>query len=248
MKITPIHTNIIDPQHAPNINSILDQYLPPIKQPTIIAVTSKLVAICEKRIIDPQAIDKETLIKQEADYYLPSSHSRYNIMLTIHHHTLIPAAGIDESNANGYLIPWPADPQQSANQIREYLHQKYPDNSIGIIITDSTVTPLHWGTTGIAIAHSGFLALKNYIGQPDIFNQQMKVTMANHANALAAAATLVMGEGAEQTPIAIIEDTPFIQFQDRNPSPDELKKMVIDPADDLYAPLLQAVPWQRKIK
>jgi F420-0:gamma-glutamyl ligase len=64
-------------------------------------------------------------------------------------------------------------------------------------------------------------------------------------DALAAAAVLVMGEGSEQTPLALIKDLPFIAFQDRDPSPEELAAAAIALEDDLYAPLLTRAPWQR---
>ena len=40
-----------------------------------------------------------------------------------------------------------------------------------------------------------------------------KVTKVDVVNALASAAVLVMGEGAEQTPLAVISDVPFVEFQ-----------------------------------
>jgi F420-0:gamma-glutamyl ligase len=61
---------------------------------------------------------------------------------------------------------------------------------------------------------------------------------------LAAAAVLVMGEGAESTPLALISGLPFVHFQERDPNPEELQNLHIDRRDDLYAPLLNAVPWQ----
>lgn len=70
------------------------------------------------------------------------------------------------------------------------------------------------------------------------------MTQANVRDALGAAAVLVMGEGNEQTPLAIIEDLPFVTFQDRDPTEEELVALWISIADDLYAPLLMRAPWQ----
>jgi len=56
-----------------------------------------------------------------------------------------------------------------------------------------------------------------------------------------------MGEGTEQTPIVIMEDLPFVQFQDQNPTKTELENFYIAIAkDDLFAPFLNSVPWQKK--
>jgi len=53
----------------------------------------------------------------------------------------------------------------------------------------------------------------------------------------------VMGEGKEQTPLAVIEDVPFVKFQNKNPSKKELKNFHINMEDDLYGPLLKSVKW-----
>src|SRR5205823_3633039 len=111
--------------------------------------------------------------------------------------------------------------------------------------TDSKTTPLRWGVTGVALAHSGFEALNSYIGQPDLFGRPLHVTRVNVMDALAAAAVLVMGEGAEQTPLAWLDDLPFVRFQPRDPTPDEIAALAIGLDEDLYAPMLTAVPWQR---
>jgi F420-0:gamma-glutamyl ligase len=54
-----------------------------------------------------------------------------------------------------------------------------------------------------------------------------------------------MGEGSEQTPIALLEDLPFVGFQDRNPTKRELDGMRIKREDDLYWPLLSKVKWRK---
>ena len=99
--------------------------------------------------------------------------------------------------------------------------------------------------TGTAIAHSGFLAVNDFRGQPDIYGRPLQMTTVAVADALAATAVLVMGEADEQTPLAVIDDLPFVQFQDRDPTPEELEQRWMDMKDDLYAPLLQGGAWQR---
>ena len=89
------------------------------------------------------------------------------------------------------------------------------------------------------------MALKDYIGSPDIFSRTMHVTKSNIAEGLAASCVLVMGEGNEQTPIATISDVPFIDFVDRNPTPNELKFLLIDKDDDVYGSILGSVPWKK---
>jgi len=71
------------------------------------------------------------------------------------------------------------------------------------------------------------------------------MTQANIMDALAVAAVLTMGEGKEQTPIAVIQDVSFVKFQQRNPTKKELKDLRIAMQDDLYAPVLKSVGWRK---
>jgi putative folate metabolism gamma-glutamate ligase len=245
MKISSIKTNKLIAGKKYDLFSILDEFVPAMKERSILAITSKIVSICEERVAKTGEANKDDLVAEEADLYLPRSMSKYDFSLTIKDNILLPNAGIDESNGNGYYILWPADVQRSANQIREYLKKKFALKHIGVIITDSKTTPLRWGTTGVCAAHSGFSGLNNYIGTPDIFGRELQSTKANVMDALASSAVLVMGEGSEQTPLAMIEDVPFVKFQDRNPSKKELTELQIDIADDLYAPLLKSVKWKK---
>jgi len=243
MKVSSIKTHKITQQDT-DILAVLDRYLPTLQEGTVVTVTSKIVSICEGRIVnDSEAGGKEKLIAKEAEYFLPSQESKYDVSLTIKNGLLIPTAGIDESNIDGDYVLWPKYPQASANKIREHLAKKFSLKNLGIIITDSKTTPLRWGTTGVALSHSGFVALHDYRGKPDLFGRTMKMTQANNMDALAVAAVAVMGEGREQTPLAVIEDLPFITFQHRNPTKKELADLRIDIEDDLYAPLLKSVKW-----
>lgn len=228
-----------------DLYQILDKYVSLVKEKSILAVTSKIISICEGRTIKINEAEKDALIKKEAEYYLPAKDNFYHVSLTIARNMFVATAGIDASNGNGYYILWPKNPQKTANDIRDYLKKRFNLKKVGVIITDSKTTPLRWGVTGVALSHSGFSALNNYIGKPDIFGRKLEMTKVNVMDGLAAAAVLVMGEGKEQTPMAIIEDIQNITFQKNNPSPKELKDLRISMDDDLYAPLLKSVKWKK---
>ena len=245
MKITAIRTKKVLPQKA-SLENLLSASLPKIRERSIIAVTSKIIALLEGSFVQKRGTSKKELIFEEAEYLFQGVGTPHDIVLTIKNNLLIPTAGIDESNAHGTYVLWPRDPQKSANAIRTYLKKKYGVRYVGVIITDSRTTPLRRGTVGAAIVHSGFVSLNNYIGKPDIFGKPLLVTQANIMDALAASAVAVMGEGNEQTPLAVIEHIPFVTFQDRNPTPSELKYSKISLKDDLYAPLLQKTKWQKR--
>lgn len=71
------------------------------------------------------------------------------------------------------------------------------------------------------------------------------MTKANVMDALAVAAVLVMGEGDEQTPLAVITDADFVEFEDKNPSKQELKDLSINIDDDLYGEFFKVADWQK---
>jgi dihydrofolate synthase / folylpolyglutamate synthase len=245
MEVTAYKTHKIQP--GENINSILDFYLPKIKDGSVVAVTSKIVSICEKRIValDEKA-DKRILIHAEADKYLedPKYFDKYHISLTIKDSNLIASSGIDESNGNGYYILWPKNPYKSSRDIWNYLRNKYQLKHLGVIITDSHTTPLRWGVTGTTLSWCGFNPLNDYTGKPDIYGRLFKFEKTNVIDSLATCATLIMGEGNEQTPLAVLDNLPFIEFKDNPPTLKEIASLKISLNDDIYAPLLMGVPWK----
>lgn len=244
MRITPIKTPRIIADDK-SILEIIDNALPSLQDKSIVAVTSKIVSICEGSIVAKDSITRDDLIIRESDLYLPATLSKYGHHFTITKNMLIPTAGIDESNGEGYYILWPRDAQKTANKIRHHLSTKHGIQNVGVVITDSTCQPLRKGICGIYLAHSGFEALRDYIGEPDLFGRPMTVTQANIAGGIAAAAVLAMGEGNEQTPLCLVTDFPAISFQQRDPSKKELDEITISIEEDLFSPFLSAVEWQQ---
>lgn len=161
MHVTAIKTAVIRPGQT-DLLSMLEAYLPSLPERSIVAITSKVVSLCEGQIVPVDAEEKQALIAADAEYLLPPEESVYDTTLTIRHNLLLPSAGIDESNGDGVYILWPEDPQRSANAIRRYLTQRFDRGEIGVIITDSTSRPLRRGVTRVALAHSGFAAVNDY--------------------------------------------------------------------------------------
>lgn len=232
--------------HSTTINTVIEEAIITLNERSVVVVTSKIVSLCENRVVPFSKADRDKLIRGEADlYYKPSDNlgQRYNFTIT--HNTLIPASGIDSSNGNDNYILWPKDPQASANAIRHYLNKKFGVKEIGIIITDSTIGLSRWGTLGIAIAHSGFAPIKDYIGKKDLFGKKLALSKANIAGGLASAAVVVMGEGSEQTPIAIMEDVPFVDFSNDDPKPQELAGYYVSPLEDEpFMPFFNTDQWE----
>ncbi len=173
-----------------SIKKLLDIHLDDFHEHQILAVTSKVVSLCEGRVVPIEGNILDNLLEQEVDLFLPRNSNPYGFGISIKNDTLISNGGIDESNGNGYFVLWPKDPQASANSIRAYVCDRFRLKEVGVIITDSHVLPLRWGSVGTVIGFSGFLPLKNYIGQSDIFGRTLKVTRGGIAESLAAAAVV----------------------------------------------------------
>lgn len=244
MKVTAFKTHKITEDDC-DINKILDQYLPNLQESCIVVVVSKIVAITEGRVFHASHEQLEEIIKEEADWYLPKEVNKYNLYITIKNNYLTFSSGIDESNVESGYVLWPKNPQGSANLIRQYLAKRYGLKNIGVIITDMAALPLQRGVIGGAIAFSGFKPLNDITGTSDLFGREFKYTRVGIFNGLAATASVVMGEGAEQTPIGLIEDIGFVEFVDRDPTEEELKSIRISFDEDLYGPMLKALDWEK---
>ena len=242
--IKPIKTERVEPETT-SLFELLDKYLENFSEGSVIAVTSKIISLCEGRVVATDKTTKDELAKKEASYYLSRKNSKYGHLFTITNNTLISSSGIDSSNGNGYYVLWPKNPQQTANKIRKYLLERFGVKKAGVVITDSTCRPMRLGTTGISLAHSGFEALNDYTDKKDLFGRPFALTRSNVAEGLASSAVLTMGEGTEQTPLAIISDVGFVEFQDRNPTKEEIEFLTVNKEDDLFAPFLDSVDWQK---
>ena len=244
MNIKAVRTHKITRRDT-DLTVVLDKYINNLEEKSVIAISSKIVAICEGRVIDPQISDKDELVRREAEMFLPPQENSYNVSFAVKNNLLSASAGIDESNADGQYVLWPENPQVSANNIREYLVKRFGLSEVGVVVTDSKTSPLRWGVTGVALSHSGFSALKNYIGEKDLFGREFQYEKLSIMDSLAASAVVVMGEGSEQTPLAVITDIPFVDFQDRSPTEEELSDLNISIEQDLYSPFLRSVKWEK---
>jgi coenzyme F420-0:L-glutamate ligase/coenzyme F420-1:gamma-L-glutamate ligase len=117
-------------------------------------------------------------------------------------------AGIDASNVEGgdadTVLLWPENPDASARAIRAELGQRI-GASPAVVIADSMGRAWRIGTVGTAIGCAGLSVVDDRRGlDRDLFGRTLQATMIAVADAVAAAAALVMGEGAEGVPAAIV--------------------------------------------
>jgi dihydrofolate synthase / folylpolyglutamate synthase len=243
MKITPVKTRIIT-AGACTLAQLVDESITSLTQGSVLLVASKAVSLCEGRVVPKTGTDLQALVRQEAAWYMPDAAAQHGYTFTIAHDMLTPNSGIDESNADGQYVLWPADPQASANALRAYLQGRFGLREVAVIITDSNFLPLRWGAVGLCLAYSGLKPVRSYRDAVDLFGRPLKLTRTNITDSLATAATLVMGEGAEQTPLAVAQDIPGAVFTGQDPSPEELAARHTSPAEDSFGPLLTAVKWE----
>ena len=242
MNVTTYKTKKVEA--SDNLFEILDEYLPKLQEKDVVLITSKIIAITQGRVVKNDGkITKLDLIKKEADLYLPEEYVNYGVYLTIKNNMFVASAGIDESNGNGYFILWPENLEKTTNEIWEYLRKKHNIKELGVVVTDSRIAPLRRGVTGVGLSWCGFLPLRNYIGKPDIYGDNLHVTKTNIVDGLAASAVLNTGEGSEQTPLAVANDISNIEFVNRVPTKEEINEMSISPNDDVYGKIISSVEW-----
>lgn len=238
MIIQPIKTRVF--QEGDDLFIFVADYFKKLPEKSIIAVTSKIAALAERRTaVAKNAKTKEELIRQESELAISTKY----VWLTVKDGMVMASAGIDESNANGKLILLPKDSFKTAHELCRKLRRKYGVKSLGVLITDSRTAPLRAGVTGSAIGYVGFCGIRDYRGQPDIFGRKFKFSRTNAADSLAAAAVLVMGEGNEQQPLAIIKKAP-VEFRDRI----NRAELRINLQEDMYRPLFSTAKPRRANK
>ena len=81
MRVQAIKTQKITSDR--DLNALLDRYVTSLEERSVLAITSKIVSICQGRTIPAASADKEALVIAEADWFLPPSASRYHVHLTI---------------------------------------------------------------------------------------------------------------------------------------------------------------------
>ncbi len=246
MKIDAIKTQVV--RTGDDLFAVLEA-IPQLQERSVVAITSKVVALCEENVVERREgtrEEKQHVVRQAADRYIEPTESEYGVIVTVKDQVLAVNAGVDESNADGKYVLLPEDSYASAEKIWRFLKEKHQIEELGVIITDSRTFPLKWGVMGTCLAHCGFKVLDSKIGELDLFGHEMQMTQVNVAEGLAVAAVLNMGESNESQPIAVVTEVEqLVQFQAQPPSAQELKDLLIDMNDDVFAPFLLKAEWKK---
>lgn len=140
-------------------------------------------------------------------------------------------AGIDQSNvdhaAGEVALLLPEDPDASARQLHEALFA-LTGRRLAIVIADSMNRAWRLGTIGGAIGCYGLKVLDDLRGSSDMYGRELKVTMVNRADSIAAAAGLLMGESVERTPAVLVQGLPW------QPSAQTARDIIRPLAEDMF--------------
>ncbi|RJQ28824.1 hypothetical protein C4571_02930 [Candidatus Parcubacteria bacterium] len=230
MKIIPFKTRIF--REGEDLFTFITERTTRIRESSVLVVTSKIVALSERRTAEIRnEKTRERLIKAESDWAMRAG----DIWLTSKNGAMMSSAGIDESNARGKVILLPKDGFGSARALWRKLKRHYGVRRLGVLITDSRRIPFRRGIFAVAVGYAGFRGLRDSRGKPDIFGRKLKAAVTNVADSLATAAVLLMGEGREQRPLALIQNAP-VEFTD---GPLSSQELVVEPRDDLYGHLFK---------
>ncbi|WP_417622373.1 coenzyme F420-0:L-glutamate ligase [Parasphingorhabdus sp.] len=188
----------------------------------VLVVTQKIVSKAENRFVDPTQIvpspeaialagevGKDAalveIVLQESSAVIRKGPG---VLITRHRlgHVManagIDASNIGKGNANRLLL-LPVDPDASAQRIADAC-ETILGFSPAVVISDSFGRPWRMGTVNVAIGVAGMPAMLDQRGQVDRDGRIMQVTNVAVADAVAGAAGLAMGEGAEGIAACIV--------------------------------------------
>ncbi|QRN83958.1 coenzyme F420-0:L-glutamate ligase [Chloroflexota bacterium] len=159
---------------------------------------------------DPRLLE---LILSESNEVL---RTRENLIIVEHKLGFVSAnAGIDHSNVEGswgepedWVLLLPENPDLSAEKIRKTLEAEC-GCQLGVQIIDSHGRAWRNGTVGVTIGLSGIPGLVDMRGEADLYDYHLKATLIGAADELAAAASLMMGQAAEGTPVVHVRGFPY---------------------------------------
>jgi coenzyme F420-0:L-glutamate ligase/coenzyme F420-1:gamma-L-glutamate ligase len=118
-------------------------------------------------------------------------------------------AGVDESNSGdpNHVVLLPLDPDASAQRLVDTVRDRH-GCQVGVIVTDTFGRPWREGLVDFALGVAGIAPLLDLRGTTDLDRRPLQHTVHAQADALAAAAGLVMRKG-EGIPAALVRGYPF---------------------------------------
>jgi coenzyme F420-0:L-glutamate ligase / coenzyme F420-1:gamma-L-glutamate ligase len=164
---------------------------------------TQIAAIVQK---DPRLVE---LILSESTEVL---RMRPGVLIVQHRLGFVLAnAGIDQSNidqSEDSALLLPRDPDATCAALRTAIKAQC-GTDIAVAIVDSIGRAWRMGTVGQAIGVSGMAGLLDLRGELDMFGRTLRASELGLADELAAAASLIMGQASEGTPIVAVSGLPY---------------------------------------
>jgi coenzyme F420-0:L-glutamate ligase / coenzyme F420-1:gamma-L-glutamate ligase len=165
--------------------------------------SARAVALAEEVKKDPRLVE---LILSESVRIV---RSRPNVLIVEHRLGFVMAnAGVDQSNVGPTdgierALLLPIDPDGSAEILRAQLSNRF-GVPLAVIVNDSFGRAWRRGIVGVALGAAGLPSLLDMRGRADLFGRELKVTQTGFADEIAAAASLLMGQGHEGLPVVLV--------------------------------------------
>jgi coenzyme F420-0:L-glutamate ligase/coenzyme F420-1:gamma-L-glutamate ligase len=214
----------------------------------VLAVAQKIISKAEDRAVDLNDVEpgrraREVAAETGKDPRLVElilreseeiSRLAPNLLIVRHRLGFTSAnAGIDRSNVQqedaeaARVLLLPLDPDASAARLREAIRERRGVTT-GVVVVDSHGRPFRLGTVGVAIGVAGLPALWDRRGETDLYGYQLQHTEVGLADEIAAAAGLLMGQGAEGVPAVLLRGLSL------PPQEGSARDLVRPRAQDLY--------------
>src|SRR6185436_15510757 len=192
-----------------------------LRRGDVLVIAQKVVSKAEGRIVDLREVTPSPRAKQLAvevdkdprlvELILREStevvRHRKGVLVVAHRNGIVLAnAGIDASNVAGdehHVLLLPEDCNRSCREIRARLAARTGVEA-GVLIIDSLGRAWRNGTVGVALGAAGLPALLDLRGTPDLHGRELRTTQVGLADEIAAAASMLMGQAGEGTPVAVL--------------------------------------------
>ncbi len=206
---------------APLILNALETGGVRIRDRDVLVLAQKIVSKAEGRVLDLKSVEPsqealeiadrdgrdprlvEAVLRESNEIVVASERA----LIAEHRSGAVCAhAGIDRSNLRGSedeALLLPRDADLSARKLHEEI-QSAANAFVPVLIADTQGRAFRRGVVGVAIGCAGLEPLVDLRGEKDRSGRTLEITILAHADEIAAAASLVMGQDKQGVPAVLI--------------------------------------------
>lgn len=192
-----------------------------IQNRDILVLAQKIVSKAEGRILDLKSVEPsqealdianrdgrdprlvEAVLRESNEIVVASERA-----LIVEHRTgaVCAHAGVDRSNVEGgedEVLLLPRDADASARKLHDEIKHA-TGMFVPVLIADTQGRAFRRGVVGVAIGCAGLEPLVDLRGEKDRSGRMLEITILAHADEIAAAASMVMGQDKQGVPAVLI--------------------------------------------